>query len=108
MLTPPRGVGLTEPPPNLVIEAIHGRDDITARHEAEGGDEITLAVAREDRLPSARFALLEAKADQMKREQALLADRLASSKWKRDTIDRLVTALIALATAVGGYLLGSR
>lgn len=84
-----------------MIEAFHARDDITARHEKANA--LELAEAREERPPLSRLALLEAKADQAKAAQALLADRLASNKWKRDLVDRIVTIAAGLLT---GYLLG--
>lgn len=107
VLTPPRGVGLTEPPATI-IETTRKRDrddeDITAKIGLEPELAHVRAAARAELDPEERIAKLEVKSDR----QALLADRLISNKWKRDLIDRIVTALIALATGYVGYLIGSR
>ncbi len=54
---------------------------------------------RRSRPDSKRLERLEWKCD----EQALIADQLRGNEWKRRTIDRVITAVIALVT---GYLLG--
>lgn len=99
--TPPRGIGLTEPPP--IVEYVS--EDVTGKYVGPELAEVR-AIERAKRPTPDRLAKLEAKND------LLVAELLNQNKARRSLMVKIVVgvfkAIGALIALAGAYLAGRR